>query len=196
LILQGLGCDSGGLLIYAVGATFSWLLLTSSVLFSHAALLHYQCWHSEFPSHTILNHHRRTTFHALLCSGAVITRVLGQVIAVISACWILVWSFLTYTSVMQTPYCTTAYFSLRIHGWMRLWNFNLQQFTPIKVEELRCLVFGSFIAYFACVIIFAFASDGRNVRRRRDLTAALSLVFPIVVIPLYVYGVKSIEQVS
>jgi hypothetical protein len=145
---------------------------------------------------TISGHYRRTRFHTFLCGTAVITRVLGKSIAVINACWILAWSFLTYTNIMETPYCTTAYFSLRSLGWMRLWNFDPQQFTPTKVEELRCLVFGLFIAYFACVLIFALTSDGKTRRYRWTVIAALSLGFFILVLPLYFYGVKSIQKVS
>jgi hypothetical protein len=162
---------------------------------SHAALLHYQRYHQKYPNRSLLRHYRRTTFHTLLCGAAVFTRILGKAIAVISACWIIVWSFLTYTNVMQTPFCTTTYFSLRNDGWMRLWNFDHEQFTTTKVEELRCLVFGSFIGYFACVLIFALSSDWKR-KRSQLITAALCLLFPASVLPLYFCGVKSIRKVS
>jgi hypothetical protein len=158
-------------------------------------MLHYQRYHHKYPDQSLLRHHRRTLFHTILCGAAIITRILEKAFAVISACWILVWSFLTYTNVMQTPYCTTAYFSLQNHGWMRLWNFDPGQFTTTKVKELRCLVFGSFVGYFACVLIFALTSDWKRKRSQR-ITAALCLVFPALVLPLYFYGVKSIQRVS
>ena len=79
---------------------------------------------------------------------------------------------------------------------MRLWNYDPRQFTPTKVEELRCLVFGSFVAYSACVLIFSLTSDGKKQRYRQLVTAVLSLGFPVLVLPLYVYGVRSIENVS
>jgi hypothetical protein len=165
-------------------------------LLSHTALLHYQRHHREYPYQPILGHYSRTRFHTFLCGAAVITRVLGKSIAVISACWILIWSFFTYTNIMETPYCTTAYFSLRKHGWMRLWDFDPKQFTPTKVEELQCLLFGSFVAYFACVLIFALTSDGKTRRARWTITTALSLGFTIFAIPLYLYGVERVEEVS
>ena len=170
--------------------------MTLGSLFSHAALLHYQRYHHEYPHQSILSHHKRTRYHTFLCGAAVTTRILGQLIAVVSACWILVWSFLTYTNVMETPYCTTAYFSLRKLGWMRLWDFDPQQFTSTKVEELQCLVFGSFIAYFAVLLLSALTWDGETKRYRWRVIAALSLGFPILVLPLYFYGVKSIQRVS
>ena len=159
-------------------------------------MLHYQRYHHQSPYQSLVAHHKRTPLHSILCVTAVITRILGKIIAVISACWILVWSLLTYTNVMETPYCTTAYFSLRSHGWMRLWNFDPRQFTPTKVEELRCLVFGSFIAYFACVLIFALTGDGKRRTRRLTIVAVLCLAFPVFVLPLYFHGVKSIRKVS
>jgi hypothetical protein len=97
---------------------------------------------------------------------------------------------------METPYCTTAYFSLRNDGWMWLWNFDPRQFTSTKIEELRCLLFGTFVAYFACVLMFVLTWDGKRKRAHWIVTAALSVGFPVLVLPLYLYGVKSIEQVS
>jgi hypothetical protein len=143
--------------------------------------------------HGVQKHYERTLSHTILCGAAVITRILGKSIAVISACWILVWSFLTYTNVMETPYCTTAYYSLRNHGWMRLWDFDPPQFTSTKVEELQCLVFGSFLAYFACVLIFGLTSTKRY---RWFIVAALSVCFPALVLPLYFYGVGRMQSVS
>ncbi|KUJ15989.1 uncharacterized protein LY89DRAFT_783227 [Mollisia scopiformis] len=188
----GLGCDSGGLLIYAVGATLSWALLNLGSLLSHTALLHYQRYHDKFPSQPILDCYKRTYSHTFLCGAAVITRVLGKLVAVINACWILVWSFLTYTNVMQTPYCTTAYFSLRNRGWMRLWNFESQQYMAIRIQELQCLVFGTFIAYFACVLISALTSNEKKRQCRWTVTAVLSLAFPTIAILLYSRGVRSV----
>jgi hypothetical protein len=79
---------------------------------------------------------------------------------------------------------------------MRLWDFDPPQFTHTKVQELQCLVFGSFIAYFACVFISALTSDGKTRRKRWTVTAALSIGFSVLVLPLYFYGAKSIQKVS
>jgi len=79
---------------------------------------------------------------------------------------------------------------------MRLWNFDPRQFAATKVEELQCLVFGSFIAYFACVLISALTSDGKTRQDRWTVPVVLGLGFPSLVFPLYFYGVKSIEKVS
>jgi hypothetical protein len=191
-----LGCDSGGLLIYAVLASASWFFLTLGSIFSHTSLLHYQRYHNSNPHQSIVAHHKRSLLHTFYSTAAVLTRVLGKIIAVINACWILIWSVLTYTNVMETPYCTTAYYTLHNNGWMRLWDFEPAQFTSTKVEELQCLVIGSFIAYFACVGIYALTADGKTKRYRWGITGALSIGFFVLVLPLYFYGVKSIEKAS
>jgi hypothetical protein len=103
-----------------------------------------------------------------LAVTAIFTRLMGKAIAVISGFWILAWSLMTYTNVMETAYCTTAEFSLHSHGWMRLWNFDVKQFVDIKVAELWCLVFGAAVAYCACVAIFAMTSEP-NPKKDQDL---------------------------
>jgi hypothetical protein len=60
---------------------------------------------------------------------------------------------------METPYCTTAVFSRHQNGWMRLWNFDPHQFVGTKELELSCLIFGSAVAYCACVAIFLLTSE-------------------------------------
>jgi hypothetical protein len=42
---------------------------------------------------------------------------------------------------------------------MRLWNFDSKLFVSTKSLELWCLVFGSAIAYCACVAIFFLSSE-------------------------------------
>jgi hypothetical protein len=59
-------------------------------------MLHYQRYHQARPNQSLLAPHERTRFHTFLCCVAVITRIVGKVIAVINACWIFVWLFLTY----------------------------------------------------------------------------------------------------
>lgn len=184
------------MLIYAVGATLSWFLLLLGSLLSHAALLHYQQFHKKHPDKSISKDYKRTWFHAVLCGAAIVARIFGKVIAFMNACWILIWSFLTYTNVMETPYCTTAYFSLGNRGWMRLWNFDLGLFKDIKIQEVQCLVVGAFVAYFSCVLIFALAWEGKRRWYRWFYTTALSVGFLVFVLPLYIHGVRSIESVN
>ena len=69
------------------------------------------------------------------------------------------------TNVMQTPYCTTAYFSLRNHGWMGSWNFDSGQFTAIKVQELQNVSFWLVHCVF-CLCADLFSDLGREDKTR------------------------------
>jgi hypothetical protein len=137
-------------------ATASWLLQTTSTILSHAAILRFQRQHQKTPWDPFS---KRSLIHSVLCGLAVILRETGRAIAVINALWILAWCVMSYTNVMETPYCTTALFSRHQNGWMRLWNFDSHQFVSTKTLELWCLVFGSAIAYCACVAIFLLTSE-------------------------------------
>jgi hypothetical protein len=97
---------------------------------------------------------------------------------------------------MATPYCNVAYFSLRSRGWMRLWNFDPRQFVAPKLQELGCLVVGSFVVFFACVVIGVMSSDSKSKWHRLGQTVGLIVLFLACVIPLSVYGVWSIQRIS
>ena len=75
---------------------------------------------------------------------------------------------------------------------MRLWDFDPPQFIPTKVEELQCLVFGSFLAYFAYVLIFGLTSTKKGKGTWR-VVGALCACFPVLALPLYFYGVSSLQ---
>jgi hypothetical protein len=196
-IEQGLGCDSGGLLIYGVLGTLSWSLQTSSVILSHGVMLQYQRQLKRNPWINFSKpQYRRSIFHSTLCFAAVATRLSGKVFAVINGLWILIWSLMTYTNIMETPYCTTAYFSLNRHGWMRLWNFDPRQFVDTKIQELGCLVFGSVIAYCACVLLYFMTSDGKMRKHRYWISTMLLVGFVVIVAVLTDQGVKGIRNMS
>jgi hypothetical protein len=170
------------------------------MLLSHAALLHYQRYQSQNPGHRFDQPRRgvvghfwgRTPCHYLLCGAAVITRILGKLIAVINALWILAWSLMNSSNILDTPYCSATYFTLHNRGWMRLWNFDPQQFATTKVKELGCLVFGSVIVYCACVLIFIMTCEGKSTRYIYFSAVALLAGFFALVAPLTAYGVRSI----
>lgn len=193
---QGLGCDSGGLLIYGVLSTVSWLLQMSSALISHGALLHYQRQHQKDPWYTFSKqrYKSRTLFHSFLCITAVLTRLTGKFIAVINGLWILAWSLMTYSNIMETPYCTTAYYSLHNHGWMRLWNFDPQQFIDNKIRDLWCLVFGSTVGYCACIVIFVLTSEEKHRKDRYRFAVVLFVGFVALVVVLTDQGLKGIRN--
>src|ERR1700760_3435063 len=97
---KGLGCNSGGLLIFGVLGTISWFLQTVSLLMSHGALLYYQREHQRDPDSRLSDTGYRglSLLHAFLAVTAIFTLLMAKAIAVISALWILAWSLMTYTN--------------------------------------------------------------------------------------------------
>jgi hypothetical protein len=198
---QGLGCLSGGILLYASVATVSWFFTTASMLQSHAAVLHYQRYHLKNPEQSlspgagILGHYSQPFLHSFLCGSAVITRLIGKTLAIVNAGWILAWSFLTYSNVVATPYCTTAYLMMRSHGWMRLWNFESEIFKRDAIHELGTLASASAVAFCAVVLVYFMTSDKK--RGRRGWNTGLLLVgFLSVLIALSVVGGRYIRKLS
>lgn len=96
---RGIGCRSGGYALYGGFATLVWILLTASMFFSHAALLRYQREHRNTPAIDFRKHNTRTWGHSALCGAAVLTRVLGKLIAALNAFWLVLSSLLEYTGV-------------------------------------------------------------------------------------------------
>ncbi|KAF2673541.1 hypothetical protein BT63DRAFT_159514 [Microthyrium microscopicum] len=216
----GLGCDSGeiffdcitppvtlwimpckcgsyyflrGLLIYGVLGSLSAFLQMSSILAAHGGMLYYQRQHIQNPDHDP-GSTRHTILHSTLCIYAVLSNLAGKSIAAVNALWILAWSLLTYTNVMSTPYCTTAYFSLREKGWMHLWNFNPQQFIHPKEQELGGLVFGSIVAYATCVLIFFLTADRMSNTRRLVIMLVLVGCFAAAVSGLTYLGIITVRK--
>ncbi|PSN75195.1 hypothetical protein BS50DRAFT_34271 [Corynespora cassiicola Philippines] len=134
---KGIGCRSAGYLIYGGLATLVWLLLASSMMFSHAALLLYQQEHAEHPSTNFQEPHEpptkkkrplqrgydRTFNHSLLCGLAVTSRLFGKTIAILNALWLIVSSLLEFTSVYDRCYCRGNQTGLGMeHGWIVLFK--------------------------------------------------------------------------
>lgn len=140
-------------------------------------MLHYQRFHEKHPDKSISEKYKRTWYHATLCGAAIAARVEDHCIHQCMLDLDLVVLTYTYTNVMETLYCTTAYLSLGNHGWMRLWSFDLMIFKDVKIQEVQCLAVGAFIAYFAYVLIFALNYEGRRRWYRWVYTVALSVGF-------------------
>jgi hypothetical protein len=143
----GLGCRSGGYLIYGVAATISWALLFCSSLLSHAACLRDQdiyMGQRPFISRKVdkdpedksesgpmvskdkfdqefgpanLSAHRRTRLHSSLVFLTVITRITGKLIAGLSASWIVISAIFEYTGVYENCWCATNADVLGSRAW-------------------------------------------------------------------------------
>jgi hypothetical protein len=61
---------------------------------------------------------------------------------------------ITFSNVVDTPYCTTTYFTLRSNGYMQLWDMQPDQFKPTAVQELWSVAIGCSVAFCECVLIY------------------------------------------
>ncbi|KAF2202003.1 hypothetical protein GQ43DRAFT_13404 [Delitschia confertaspora ATCC 74209] len=128
---KGIGCISASYLVYGGLATLVWVLLTMSMIFSHAVMLRYQKEHRDAPSTdfrsrpttSLTQAYERNTSHSVLCAFAVVTRLVGKTIAVLNALWLLTTSLLDYTGVYDRCYCRGNETSLGMaKGWVVLFK--------------------------------------------------------------------------
>lgn len=135
----GVGCKSGGYLLYGGLATLAWILLTASMMLSHAVLLRYQREHRNAPSMDFRRAsiappaeqavgpqgYERTRSHSILCGMAVITRFLGKTIAIGNTVWLILTALLDYTGVYDQCYCRGNQTGLGIErGWLVLFKLE------------------------------------------------------------------------
>lgn len=165
---QGIGCRTGSYLVYGGLATLVWILLTMSMMFSHAAMVRYQREHRVAPSMDFRRPsltspggqthqpqgYDRTAAHTLLCALAVTTRLLGKTIAVGNAIWLLVTALLEYTGVYDRCYCRGNQTSLGLaKGWVVLFKSE-DQLAHIATSPWAGGVAMSILICFASFIFF------------------------------------------
>jgi hypothetical protein len=134
---KGVGCRTGGYLLYGGLATIVWILMQASMMFSHAVLLRYQRAHRQAPSMDFRRAslaspilptsgpqgYERTTAHSILCGLAVTTRLAGKTIAIGNSIWLLLTALLQYTGVYDRCYCRGNQTGLGLaRGWLVLFK--------------------------------------------------------------------------
>jgi len=166
----GLGCRSGGYLIYGVGATISWALITCSFLLSHAVNLRYQDIYmdrpilasreenidpehgrkSQDPETLSLSARRHTLWHSILAFLTVATRVAGKSIAALNACWVVIAAMFEFTGVYSSCWCETDADVFGNRGWVVL-------FATSQSFRTACLSFwvgGVIFSFAVCAVAY------------------------------------------
>jgi hypothetical protein len=132
---KGLGCRSGAYVLYGALGTAAWLLLLTSMLLSHAAMLRYQNLQRDHPSMNFSqnparekgrgvynDNYRRYSGHSLICGAAVLTRLLGKLIAICNAVWIVLISLLEFIGMFENCWCSGDVLSMGENGWIALFK--------------------------------------------------------------------------
>jgi hypothetical protein len=180
----GLGCRSGGYLIYGVAATISWALILGSSLLSHAVNLRYQDIYmgrrafiprkenrdlegagessqmlpkdrfAQESDPANLSAHRRTPLHSTLAFLTVATRIAGKLIATANACWIVIAALFEYTGVYSNCWCETNADVLGSRAWAVLFATPQSFATVAKSYWVGGVMFSFGVCIFAYVGFF------------------------------------------
>lgn len=145
--VKGLGCRSGGYLVYGVVATAAFFCLFISSIFSHAAMLRHEnlqvggirsiyggVEQGPFDKQTIassgserresggssIRSQKLTLGHNILRFCAVITRMLGRTLALFNALWIVLSTIWELVGFYDNCWCDSIYFSKGAKGWVLL----------------------------------------------------------------------------
>ena len=157
-----------------------------SALATHTAMLRYQ-------------RNRCGAFFRVLSVLGVITFYLARFVAVLNSIWIVVWSLIRFTNVIQQPYCSTSYIGRREEGYTRLWRFHGDEFRVTRKQEMILLAVSLVVVHIICIFLGLFTSkwgksSAKEVQRRwiilfiwiATLVTTLSVVFT--------FAIRSIEN--
>ena len=144
----GLGCQSGSYLIYGLAATVAWLTLTFSACLSHLYSLRLE--NSD--------HRRRPS--TLLAALAVLTRLLGKLLASANAIFLVATSIIQFTGLFDNCWCDACIPSLgKAAGWIVLFASDEQLFAACKSSWLGGVFMGIFAAGIISLWIFIVRGD-------------------------------------
>lgn len=140
ILLQGIGCRSGSYLIYGTLSSVAWIFLVLSMLFSHSSMLRYQ--HAYFLYQNLDNQkstdrthtHNQPLSHTLFNAAAVITRILGKIIATVNALWLISFSLFEHVGLYENCWCYANTVSERDKGWVLLFKKG-SDLAPYAVES-------------------------------------------------------------
>jgi len=137
----GLGCDSGAYLLYGAAATAVWFLLTLSAWLSHL-------WEIR------AENGKSTTVCSVIAGAAVITRLLGNTLAVVNGLWVLTFSFLQLTNVYDNCWCNASAFEWGTGAFVTLFSTP----TDLFILANRYWSAGTFMGLFCAIISAVFFS--------------------------------------
>ncbi|KAI1421679.1 hypothetical protein F5Y12DRAFT_688877 [Xylaria sp. FL1777] len=146
--VTGLGCRSGGYLLYGVIASLAFFFLFVSSIFSHAAMLRHEVSHVDGVENLYERRKKveqdqpdgqsstssgrgdlssrgtptqKLTFgHNILRFCAVVTRILGRILAVVNTVWIVLSTLWELVGFYNNCWCDSVYLSKGAGGWVLL----------------------------------------------------------------------------
>ena len=159
---MGLGCRSGGYLLYGINATISWLLLAASSLFSHSAMLRYQREkQKEVALPTGEPSHARRSMCALISDMvsvrglAALTRYFGKALAVANAFLLVAISLFEFTGGFNNCWCYADTVGLGDAGWVVLFKTARDLEQAAKVPWAMGIALSIFVCLFSLWVFWS-----------------------------------------
>jgi hypothetical protein len=154
----GLGCRSGGYLLYGSIGTGVLVFLLSSMLLSQAAMRMYQEKYSNIAADQSIDvdASSRTTSHTIICVLAVSTRVLGKTLAVANTVWLVLSSLFEYIGLYNNCWCKSSILSLHDKAWVVLFKTDTDFRTVAQGPWIGGIIMGTVI----CLSLWLFFRAG------------------------------------
>lgn len=125
--VTGLGCRSGGYILYGALGSLVFLLLFLSSIFSHAAMLRHEQLQIITSAGGARGFRGSSTYdrklalsHKILRVCAVLTRILGRLLAVSNAVWIILSTLWELVGFYDGCWCDSTALSKGVGGWVLL----------------------------------------------------------------------------
>ena len=178
--VRGLGCRSGGYMLYGILGTASFVLLFASSMFSHAAMLRHEDARrkrrhpggeepgSDHSSSTAITppftsspspsaSSPLTAFRVL----AVTTRMLGRVLAVTNGLWILLGSLWELIGFYDMCFCDGVFLSRGWGGWILLFRESAEMARAARQPWAGGVSLSVFVVAGSCCIFWLYCRGNR-----------------------------------
>jgi hypothetical protein len=185
----GLGCRSGGYILYGVLATLAFFFLFLSSIFSHAAMLRHEVLQIDgvenlYERREKLNQvsseeqsiasfgkgdlrrsgvrpRRLTIGHKTLRVCAVLTRLLGRLLAVANTIWIILSSIWELVGFYNNCWCDATYLSKGVGGWVILFIKTSDMATAAAAPWAGGVFLSVFVGATSCAVFWLYCRGNR-----------------------------------
>jgi hypothetical protein len=141
--VRGLGCRSGGYLIYGVLATAAFIALLASVVCSRLAMLHAQDQRRQgmAPGGIAFK---------FWCALAVALRLSGKTLVVANAAWLMASSLFELIGFFDSCWCNGVVFELKDKAWVNIFK------TPADLRDRAMGPWSGGVAMATCIMVFSY----------------------------------------
>ncbi|RYP50939.1 hypothetical protein DL769_010883 [Monosporascus sp. CRB-8-3] len=167
--VRGLGCRSGGYMLYGSLGVLSFVLLFAASIFSHAAMLRHEamqrdrhlnekeCGPSscEYPPPSPPS---PAAFRVL----AVVTRMLGRVLVVVNAAWLLVSSMWELVGFYNNCWCDGTVLSKGWRGWIVLFKDSSAMAADARQPWAGGVFLSVFVLAGSCCVFWLYCRGNRT----------------------------------